>query len=1297
MKKSLLSLLLLLAMLVTAFPLAVSATEEPEYDYDSLYVQDGLDFHIDFFRSNEFWGENLTEGFDLTTKPGIDALLASEAVVVKTGSGKAAVISGKADTTTVTVQDGYLHFVKTDRADQMNFLGVVDSAKHKTSWASMEMVSDWGAVPGNHRIVFQDIRWLGSGNSFNGIQFDWGGYWPYQASGTFNTVPSADPSAPVDFAERPFAGQYANDPLGLNISAITSLSTMTWNLMVRDPAEGDADYEEGGWAFRHTLSGTVYGTGQAGGDKAFAAGRHDESFKMDLYLNGSVLDLNGEADGTTMEGTNDTLPASNPWNGGTPYIGYGGTIDVKLYSIRFYTKDLSEEEIRQNHFADLAKWFKLDMGAFASLTEDGRQYLYRAMQGYTLENTLLLVQEAYNKALGEAELYPFTTGLLSHEGYELALEGEEGMRAVFSVKLQQLLEAEKAGLSFEIGLFAADDGTPASSLVMLEMGDGSFLRGPDGKVKVFYTTEKGWTKSLATDGVKTDAYFQKNGKLCLSIGYRDEEIAKESAYSYRGYVIARKGDGAPIVMYYEENAEHFAPSPSYYDLVEYYLFEYRGGIEISDAPAYMKELVDEVAGDFLLDGKTIHDIADELFAVEAKAYEDITIAELKTLYMYQGKADHDPTMLHLMRRYHKNNEAVDLYQRIIDCLDDYSETYGSDIRNQFFLNITAFEKKGTGEILLTYEDGTVWSLGSENVRPGEGYNGATVTALSLSEGILTVTLTDSVARNTAEVLLGKTATAATVTVELTGVNGKLCYRSAPSEPWVALVSLADETDETALETLRTEIGFARQTETLGTGTVLAISGESIRFRATEWTAEHDLAMDAKLSNAAKNGNFNILNLNLVSKNAALYDVTSTAGLFKSAGDDITPLNFNGTYIGANHGYNIISQLKDFNDHGKTEADIGSIWAIGTQQYVLVKVDGSTLWFCPYSEASMQSGTFSPAAIASGAVITHVSGATNTASMTAPKASTLEQFYVATNHLEQRAFLDGTYEVDLAKDGSYTAEFVDFYEAYDIIYLPDMLTYLIENAGKNTNDSHHDEELDGSYVRIHVTYRYHKNGSCVVYSQYDFDKTVKVGYFGAVQSQPFAESTHYVYVPGTTTYAVPTLQGNESIYLKKNQLATAGKHITSYFQFSDAEGSKAMNLGFNPYYGYGTTEKRDDYLLGDYGFYYTSFKMYPYLISGGTVSAGESVTSVAYRVPSVKTDEDLTALNWYWVGEDIYLSLHTDAALDKTVSLPDYMEGMTISLVEGSDSFTVNSETISGGISVTATGAGYAIVKLTSAE
>ena len=154
-------------------------------------------------------------------------------------------------------------------------------------------------------------------------------------------------------------------------------------------------------------------------------------------------------------------------------------------------------------------------------------------------------------------------------------------------------------------------------------------------------------------------------------------------------------------------------------------------------------------------------------------------------------------------------------------------------------------------------------------------------------------------------------------------------------------------------------------------------------------------------------------------------------------------------------------------------------------------------------------------------------------------------------------------------------------------------------------------------------------------------------------------------------------------------------------FRSATGTKAINLGFNPLYGTAVNDVRKEYIGGDGNsnlafFYQNSYKMYPRLVANVSVTAGTEITCIAYRLPSEATDPDFTAINWYWIGDDIYLSIHTDHAVaERTVTLPEYMNGMIGEIIEGSESFTlVNEEISDNAITIATDGAGYAIIKLT---
>ena len=633
--------------------------------------------------------------------------------------------------------------------------------------------------------------------------------------------------------------------------------------------------------------------------------------------------------------------------------------------------------------------------------------------------------------------------------------------------------------------------------------------------------------------------------------------------------------------------------------------------------------------------------------------------------------------------------------------------------------IKKVDELSNGTLRITYMDNTKNALGAIAVR--EGYNSADVTAYSLDEatGILTLTLRDNAALNTANIFLEKTP--ADVTVRLREMGGNLEWASASAEDWQVLCTKGAAK---VLEQLASAAGVGKASAvTTGTGTILAVDGANLRFRATEWCRNgYDLVNDAVYTRTDNNRFFNLTTIREISSSLAA-DSVSTSGAvnWKGASDDITPVNVNGTYIGANHGYFVISAIP--NTAGLTEEDIGSVWKTPAgQKYVLVRIAvpkevGSTmLWFCPFDDTMMSTGVFSYKKITSGTQLTATEDYdTSVPKFTAGADSTQVQFYVAVNNIVQHAFVDGKVEVDLSKKGSYEGEFIDFYESYDILYLPAVLEHLMDNFGKNTDESHHSEKITEIYMSFYNTYRFHKNGSTVVYTSYKIVKNLPtVAIIAGVQSGAFSVDTtagegHYVYVPGTTDYATPTLQpegvqfyvgtGNGTV---AGNLANPDQLITSYFQMTKPDGSKAMNLGYNPEFGYGIAENRLQYLGmnnnsgSNLAFYYTSHKMYPKLLSYTALSAGTEINFISYRIPTNKTDEDFTAINWYWVDDVIYLSLHTDKAVDeRTVSLPEYMNGMTATVIEGSDTFTVVSDAIANNsITVSSTDAGYAIIKLT---
>ena len=606
-------------------------------------------------------------------------------------------------------------------------------------------------------------------------------------------------------------------------------------------------------------------------------------------------------------------------------------------------------------------------------------------------------------------------------------------------------------------------------------------------------------------------------------------------------------------------------------------------------------------------------------------------------------------------------------------------------------------KNATG-LRLTFRDKKAIVLEAK-LAPAEGRNGVSYTyTFDKESGILSLTLYDAVGENIALSHLGELPPPP-LTVRIRESNKSLEWAYADSEEWAVLCKTGDTTAK-PLALLCKATGFAATELPTGEGVTFVISGNDLRFRAHNWQNEgYDFCNDAHLHSSSTD---NFLLNRLAEISSMLPDNAMDEGtLFKEAGDEIPATNINGTYIAGCHGYFCISSVPN---GGFTEDDIGLVFTRkgDGQQYVLVKVPG-TAWFCPFDEAAMESGNFAQYGFPAKGLLKENDVLTYEAdgkekSFTVSENATQTQLRFPSNHRVQHAYLNGTVEVDVTKDGVYNAEFVDFYERYDILYLPAVLEYLMNHVGDNTNASHYDESFEDSYFTYFQTHRFHNNGSYTVYQTISFNTDVSSVHHYGVMSCAFSGTEQWVYAPGSENCGTPTndpKDDNQSVY------ATGDYTIRSFYHFPDPEYSKGMNVGYYPYFGVATDEIRATMVerFGSVGEWYSSMKMYPHLFKADSVSAGESISYIGYHTPTVRFDDDFFAINWYFVDDEIYLSMHTtEAVAEKTVAIPnaDYLVGLSISIEEASEGFTVVSDTVTAdGITVSTTGAGYVILKLTA--
>ena len=389
------------------------------------------------------------------------------------------------------------------------------------------------------------------------------------------------------------------------------------------------------------------------------------------------------------------------------------------------------------------------------------------------------------------------------------------------------------------------------------------------------------------------------------------------------------------------------------------------------------------------------------------------------------------------------------------------------------------------------------------------------------------------------------------------------------------------------------------------------------------------------------------------------DVTSMT-TWKYCNDDICPVNFNGTYIGANHGYNCLNRITA-TSHGKTESDIGSIWTCNSTKYVLVRIyDANNLDMVMFNDTNMSTGVMgygNPVG-----TMTHTSGATNISDIVI-ESNNNTQLRRGINHYNINLYVDDK-QRDLNTNGVILGNRVDLRTEYDVIYVPAMLNYLIDNVGNNTNESLYSEEINDSYLTMYIDYQFNMNGSVSTYSSFYINKNITLGYFGLVQSGAISD-TSYMYIPNTS-YNTPILQGSMTYKFTPDTWISSSEAPYRYYQFEDSSITKGIAMIYDRSIGMGDNTKRLSQ-LSSAGQFYNTQKMYPALINGGSLTAGTFIDGMAARVPLYKYDPDVTSVGWYWSNEDIHLMIDTHNTVNKDIVLPDYMNKMRIEILDKTDS------------------------------
>ncbi len=407
----------------------INVTFEAE-DYNELYVRDQLILQYDFFQTNEYWGWKpegtlvWTNGTNIFNDPHI---------LVYAADPYSAAYFNDVGQSILKLEDGRFVYNKNgthSNYGQLHFSFGNATVYRNDTWGTWEMVSQWYDVGGvGQSIVYGDLRLVTNTatSTIGGFRFNWGGYvpsTPMTQTGFTATPTEAAPLSAIPLYNDTAKTYIHSDQVttfGTSFAPIQNRpGSFGWSVKVHNPEAGDADYEKGDWGYSY---GSTTGT--------MTKGKHDEHATFTYYMNGA----NAFGDGVYYEGDNNALPGANAFNmASDTYFGYNCTgFHMDLYAIRFYDKELSPAEYAQNHFVDLAKFFRLDLTHYVGLSDEEKAQLHGRFtltdsnndgvtEGLSFDSAREEVVAAYETALLDIAFADVIAGAEASESFDLYLD-----------------------------------------------------------------------------------------------------------------------------------------------------------------------------------------------------------------------------------------------------------------------------------------------------------------------------------------------------------------------------------------------------------------------------------------------------------------------------------------------------------------------------------------------------------------------------------------------------------------------------------------------------------------------------------------------------------------------------------------------------------------------------------------------------------------------------------------------------------------------------------------------------------
>jgi hypothetical protein len=428
------------------------------------------------------------------------------------------------------------------------------------------------------------------------------------------------------------------------------------------------------------------------------------------------------------------------------------------------------------------------------------------------------------------------------------------------------------------------------------------------------------------------------------------------------------------------------------------------------------------------------------------------------------------------------------------------------------------------------------------------------------------------------------------------------------------------------------------------------------------------------------------------------DYNGSGTLLHAISDNIAPFRMEDLAIGSGHSV-ICPTITT--THDKTSADLLSIWSLSNgQQFYLIGINGNTLQF--YGKRyTIATGETIPLYLANSGVLTHYSGATNTANITMAN-SDIPMVQSSEKNRVLKIYIDG---VEVVANGNYRGskvEIIEEHETVDVRYIPIALPFAVANAP--------------TWLKQKTRFMYNEGSILYVDSVVDFLRTQHMKHYGLIQTQPItigidSTITKKVYMPnsgifGGVDYRVPvtmntTPSGNVDVIFNVSNVEDVNKPVQRYIELlNDSANTSKIAMAHGYLYQKGITGNINRRSFTDqWEIRGSSGKSYPkglndYFTTNQVVNM---LGYFNYYDPSLNPNATAVYVNKEGSDYVLYIDYHQAIVKDK-ITLPSYVKGKTIIQIDGNGGLVINSgDQVAGSfLNITTTlinGYAYGVYKL----